>query len=176
MLQPGDAAFDFRLPYVLKGDKKEMTLSSYTKDSNCLIIFYPQNYDIATVSEFTDLQHLIPDFDKASCKIIAISTDDVKSHMDWQKSPGFPLSEVPLLSDADGTVARLYRLFNEEACKIVVDRDRRVVSLDKSDLNVGGNFEEQLRHVQASNATQCTRIDFFGKKPSYLPEAKNEEV
>ena len=108
MLQPGDIAFDFTLPYVLKGDKKEMTLSSYTKDSNCLIIFYPQNYDIATVSEFTDLQHLIPDFDRASCKIIAISTDDVQSHMDWQKSPGFPLSEVPLLSDIDGTVARMY--------------------------------------------------------------------
>ena len=43
----------------------------------------------------------------------------------------------------------------------MVDRDRRVVSLDKSDLNVGGNFEEQLRHVQASNA---------------IHEAKNQET
>ena len=76
--------------------------------------------------------------------------------MDWQKSHP-SISEVPLLSDADGTVARMYRLFSEEEdnCfpgKIVVDRDRRVVSQDICDLNVAGNLEEQLRHVQASNA------------------------
>ena len=90
-----------------------MNFYEYAKDNNCLIIFYPQNHKIATLFELATLQPLIPEFKKAKCKIIAISTDDVQSNMDWQKDNGFTLPGAPLLSDKNGAVARMYRMFNE---------------------------------------------------------------
>ena len=47
----------------------------------------------------------------------------------------------------------------------MLDRDGTVVSQEKSGFNVGGNVEEQLRHVHASNAIREAKEQETGLTP-----------
>ena len=160
-LRPGDVAPDFSLEYVLDGEISWMTLSSYSKDKFCLIIFYPVDFGYVTPTEFYQLEPLLPELEKLNCAVIAISTDHIVNHVAWQTRPmkegGLNNMKIPLCSDTDGVVSRQYGVYKEKEHiafhgTFLLSPDRKILSVEKCDLPVGCCMDEQLRQVQSAVA------------------------
>ena len=61
---------------------------------------------------------------------------------------------VPLLSDQEGKVARMYGMYKESEHiayrgSYIIDKNRKVATNEKIDLSVGASMVDQLRQVQA---------------------------
>lgn len=156
---PGSSAEDFTLPSFINGGTiEEFTLSSH-RGKYVLIIFYPVDFGYVTPTEFYHLESLMPRFKELNCEVLAISTEHLDGMRGWWDAPKSDaglgkIKDVRMLSDTKGDVCRAYGVYKHLdnvafRCTALLDTEGNLVSIEKSDLPVGLNMEEQLRHVQA---------------------------
>ncbi|MEW6050008.1 MAG: peroxiredoxin [Candidatus Zixiibacteriota bacterium] len=122
--QVGDQAPDFTLPTHNEG---ELNLAWYRGRKNVVLAFYPGDWTPVCAAQIPGYQHVLDEFEKYNCQLLAISVDSVPSHVAWAKSLG-GLS-FPLMSDyhPHGRVARLYGVLSERGYA-----ERAVFLVDKS--------------------------------------------
>jgi peroxiredoxin Q/BCP len=96
-LRVGDDAPPFTLP----SNRGEQRLSDYAGQWTVLY-FYPKDNTPGCTQEACDFRDALPNMDAA---VLGISADDVSSHEGFAAAHNLPF---PLLSDADGEVARRY--------------------------------------------------------------------
>ena len=73
---PGQLAKDFKLPSFINGGKEETFSLFSIKNKYILMIFYPVDFGYVTPTEFYEVEKLLPEFAKADCEIVAISTEN----------------------------------------------------------------------------------------------------
>src|SRR5690349_3973761 len=93
-LNVGDAAPDFKLPAVTGETQGEFRLSSH-KGKNVVILFYVLDFTPVCAVELPPFQADLAKLSEMNATVVAICTDTIFSHIEFQKSLGglkFPLA------------------------------------------------------------------------------------
>lgn len=146
-------------------DSTEGKISFYdwAGDSWVVLFSHPADYTPVCTTELGVVAKLKPEFDKRNVKALALSVDDVESHMGWAKdieeTQGTGLN-YPILADADKSVANLYEMIHPNANPNVTVRSVFVIDPQKKlRLTItyppatGRNFDEILRVIDALQLT-----------------------
>ncbi len=111
MLGPGDTVPDFELPAAINGRASTVRLRDFRTDL-IAIFFYPRDFSFICPTEVTGFNLARKSFADAGCSVLGISGDSVESHMKWAEELGG--IDYPLLSDADGKIARACGVYDEK--------------------------------------------------------------
>lgn len=162
MLKPGDPAPPFDLPCAVEGRIARSSLSKITTEM-VLIFFYPRDFSFICPTEVTGFNKALGDFQAEGTTIVAVSIDNVDSHLRWSRELGG--IAYPLLADEDGSLARAYGVFDEDEkvalrATFILDQKRKVTFAVSCPLNIGRSVSETLRIVRALRTGQLCPADW----------------
>jgi peroxiredoxin Q/BCP len=146
----GDVVDDFELPDQTGAPRK---LSGLLANGPVVLFFYPAAMTPGCTKESCHFRDLGAEFAAAGGQRVGISRDPVDKQHQFSDKHGF---DYPLLSDSDGTVARMMGVARKKTAKrvtLVIDQDRRVVEVVKSEIRMNVHADralDALRKVQAS--------------------------
>jgi peroxiredoxin Q/BCP len=86
-------------------DGKTVTLGDYLGKQPILLYFYPKDDTPGCTKEACQLRGKFADFKKQGALVFGVSTQDEKSHKEFQAKHHLPFD---LLVDTDGTIAKAY--------------------------------------------------------------------
>ena len=152
MIEPGDTAPDFTLP---RDGGGTIGLSEH-RGAPVVLFFYPRDDTSGCTAEAKDFTAMAKEFASAGAAVIGISKDDVASHDKFRDKHGL---EVPLASDADGTVCEDYGVWREkkmygktfmgiERSTFLVDSGGRLAKVWRK-VKVPGHASDVLEAVRA---------------------------
>jgi peroxiredoxin Q/BCP len=76
-----------------------------------VLYFYPKDNTPGCTTESQNFRDLYPEFLEASCVVLGISRDSLKSHEGFRQKQNLPF---PLLADTDDTVCNLYGVIKQK--------------------------------------------------------------
>jgi peroxiredoxin Q/BCP len=141
MLQVGDVVDDFELPDQTGTPRR---LSDMLQYGPVVLFFYPAAMTAGCTKESCHFRDLAAEFAAAGGQRVGISFDPVDKQHRFAEKHGF---DYPLLSDADGTVATMMGVARKKTAKrvtFVIDRDRRIVEVIKSEIRMGVHADRAL--------------------------------
>jgi peroxiredoxin Q/BCP len=115
----GDRAPAFDLP----STDGLVSLNEQLMKGPVLLIFYPPDDSTAAARLLGSYRDQISLFEEMGVTVLAINSDGVDSHQTLANRQKLPF---PLLSDADGEVAKTYGAIHEKRLLVVVGDDGRV--------------------------------------------------
>lgn len=77
---PGKPVSDFSLTSFINGEKEEIFHLSDHKGKYVVLIFYPVDFGHVTPTEFYELEHLMEEFKKVNCEVVAITTEHINRY------------------------------------------------------------------------------------------------
>jgi alkyl hydroperoxide reductase subunit AhpC len=134
---------------------------------------------------------LKPDFDRRNVKVIALSVDDVESHLGWTKDIEETQNtklNYPILADSDKKISDLYDMIHPNANAAVTVRTVFIIDPAKKlrltltyPPSTGRNFDEILRVIDSlqltDNYSVATPVDWKdGDDCVIVPSLKDPEV
>ncbi|MCC7343801.1 MAG: peroxiredoxin [Deltaproteobacteria bacterium] len=134
-------------------------LSQWEKDKWVILFSHPADFTPVCTTEFMEFAKMHEEFKKRSVALLGNSIDSVYSHIGWvkniEKNFGVKIP-FPIIADLDQKVARLYGMIHTPSaatatvrCVFFIDPKRNVRAMVYYPLNVGRNFDEILRVVDA---------------------------
>jgi peroxiredoxin Q/BCP len=117
-----------------------------------VLFFYPLAMSTGCTKESCHFRDLAAEFSAVGAQRVGISADSVAKQKQFADRNRF---DYPLLSDVDGSVARLFgvrRRFGPVPVKrttFVIDTDRRVLGVIASELNMDRHADEALALLRA---------------------------
>jgi peroxiredoxin Q/BCP len=148
-MKSNDVVPDFELP---DQDGTPRTLTGLLAGGPVVLFFYPMAMTTGCTKESCHFRDLAAEFAKVGAQRVGISADPVEKQKQFAELHGF---DYPLLSDVDGTVARLFavkRHFGPVPVKrttFVIGPDRRVLGVIASELNMDKHADEALALLRA---------------------------
>lgn len=145
-------------------------LSTWQKDRWVILFSHPADFTPVCTTEFIEFARLHDELAKRGVAIIGNSIDSIYSHIAWTRNieEKFGVKiPFPVIADLDQRVARLYGMVHAPSsntaavrCVFFIDPKRTVRAMVYYPLNVGRNFDEILRVVDAlltvdANAVAC---------------------
>lgn len=106
-----------------------------------------------------------PAFQELGTEILAVSTDSIKTHQEWQEKE---LSRLvtggvlyPMISDPEGKIGRLFGVYDAKAgldlrSHFLIDPQGRVQAIEVLSAPIGRNIPEILRQLRALQHHQST--------------------
>ena len=141
-LQPGDVVDDFELPDETGTPR---TLSGLLADGPVVLFFYPAAMTTGCTAESCHFRDLAAEFAAVGAQRVGISRDPVEKQQQFSVKHGF---DYPLLSDSDEKVAALFgvsrRVGPPKRVTFVIDRDRRIVEVVKSEIRMSVHADRAL--------------------------------
>jgi peroxiredoxin (alkyl hydroperoxide reductase subunit C) len=134
-------------------------LSEWNKDKWVILFSHPADFTPVCTTEFMAFANLEQELSKRNVALIGNSIDSVYSHIAWVRSIkenwGVDIN-FPIIADLDMNVAKLYGMLHEASaataavrCVFFIDAERKLRAMIYYPLNVGRNFDEVLRVVDA---------------------------
>jgi peroxiredoxin 2/4 len=162
MLKPGDTAPPFDLP-AAAGDRAGRLRLSQVDSEMVVLFFYPHDFSFICPTEVVGFHKAREAFAAEHTSIVAVSVDDVETHLRWAHELGG--ISYPLLADKDGALARTYGVFDERAGKamratFILDSKRTIVYCVACPVNVGRSVSETLRVVRALRSGRMCPADW----------------
>lgn len=169
----------------------EINFYDWAGDSWVVLFSHPADYTPVCTTELGTVAKLKPEFDKRNAKVIALSVDDVESHMGWTKDIEDTQStslNYPILADADKKVSDLYDMIHPNAnAKVtvrtvfVIDPQRKLRLTLTYPPSTGRNFDEILRVIDSlqltDNYSVATPADWQdGEDVVVVPTIPTEEA
>jgi peroxiredoxin Q/BCP len=149
-MESGDVVDDFELPDETGTPR---TLSEFLVKGPVVLFFYPAAMTMGCTRESCHFRDLAAEFDAEGAQRVGISRDPVEKQQQFSEKHEF---DYPLLSDADGTVARMMGVARSKGppkrVTFVIDQDRRVVDVVKSELRMGVHADRALDALRAMHA------------------------
>ena len=148
-MNQGDLAPDFELPDETGTPRK---LSDFLSDGPVVLFFYPAAMTMGCTAECRHFRDLAADFRGVGAQRVGISRDAIAKQRKFSDQNAF---DFPLLSDEEGTVARAFgvrRAFGISPTKrttFVIGRDRRVLRIIRSELNMRVHADRALEALRA---------------------------
>ncbi|MCJ7673134.1 MAG: peroxiredoxin [Acidimicrobiia bacterium] len=149
-MEHGDVVDGFELPDQTGTVRK---LSDYLVDGPVVLFFYPAAMTKGCTAESCHFRDLSAEFAAAGGQRIGISGDTVEKQKEFSDKHEF---DYPLLSDADGTDAKLFgvkRSFGITPVKratFVIGRDRKILAVIKSEVRMNVHADKALEVLKAS--------------------------
>jgi alkyl hydroperoxide reductase subunit AhpC len=133
-----------------------------------ILFSHPKDFTPVCTTELGRASKLKAEFAKRGVKLIAVSVDEVESHLRWaadiEATQGAALN-FPILGDADRKVAKLYDMIHPEAndtltvrSVFVIDPNRKIRALITYPASTGRNFSEILRVVDSLQLTDSHKV------------------
>jgi peroxiredoxin (alkyl hydroperoxide reductase subunit C) len=152
----GQKAPNFTAPAVIAGEQESISLSKYT-DKYKILAFYPSDFSFVCPTELRELQKLSAEFEKRNAVILAISVDQIYTHVAWLETPqdkgGVKGITFPLISDTSHQIACSYGVLTPDGVAMralfVLDRDDIVQAALINNKAIGRNMKEALRLLDA---------------------------
>lgn len=158
-LRLGDTVPDF----TQASSTGEINFYKWAGDSWVVLFSHPADYTPVCTTELGTVAKLKPEFDKRNVKCIALSVDDVDSHMGWigdiEETQKTKLN-YPILADPDRKVSDLYDMIHPNAnAKVtvrtvfIIDPQRKLRLTLTYPPSTGRNFDEILRVIDSLQLT-----------------------
>jgi peroxiredoxin Q/BCP len=138
----GDVVDDFELPDETGTPR---SLSGMLANGPVVLFFYPAAMTTGCTKESCHFRDLAAEFAAVGAQRVGISRDSVEKQHQFSDKHAF---DYPLLSDADGTVARMMGVARKKGppkrVTFVIDQDRKVVEVVKSEIRMGVHADRAL--------------------------------
>ena len=183
----GKQAPNFIAPAIL-GDNtliKNFNLYKYTKNHNAILFFYPEDFSFTCPSELLMLNQETNAFAKRNTKVIAISTDEIGTHIAWKELPpkkdGISDIIFPLISDSSKKISKSYQVLTTKETPLratfILDKQQIIRHVSLNDNIIWRNPTELFRIVDIINnhknsPSNCPR-NWKQNFPFERPERKN---
>ena len=144
----GDVVGDFELA---TDDGSTLKLSDELANGPVVLFFYPKALTSGCTKESCHFRDLAAEFAAVGAQRLGISADPVDRQRRFSEKHAF---DYPLLSDPDKAVAREFGvkrpgpLMNKRAT-FVIDTDRRVLAVIRSETNMDKHADEALEALRA---------------------------
>lgn len=160
-----------------------LQLYEWNKDKWVILFSHPADFTPVCTTEFMAFANLQEDLAKRNVALLGNSIDSVYSHIAWVRSikENWDVDiEFPIIADLDMNVAHKYGMLHEPSAKtaavravFIIDPDRKLRAMIYYPLNVGRNFDEILRVVDAlqtadGNGVACP-ADWRPGQPVIVP-------
>ncbi|HIK29074.1 MAG: peroxiredoxin [Oscillatoriaceae bacterium SKW80] len=141
----------------------EINFYEWAGDSWVVLFSHPKDYTPVCTTELGVVARLKPEFDKRNVKVIALSVDDVESHLGWikdiEETQNVSL-DYPILADADRKVANLYDMIHPNSLSdltvrtvFIIDPNKKLRLTLTYPASTGRNFDELLRVIDSLQLT-----------------------
>lgn len=163
-LQLGDTVPDFKQASSM-GD---ISFYEWAGDSWVILFSHPADFTPVCTTELGEVARLKPEFDKRNVKVLALSVDDVDSHMGWikdiEETQNVQLN-YPILADSDRKVSDLYNMIHPNASNTLTVRSVFIIDPSKKlrltltyPASTGRNFPELLRVIDSLQLTDNYKV------------------
>ncbi|MEM1366787.1 MAG: peroxiredoxin [Cyanobacteria bacterium P01_H01_bin.15] len=163
-LRLGDQVPDF----TQKSTIGDISFYEWAGDSWVILFSHPADYTPVCTTELGTVAKLKPEFDARNVKPIALSVDDVESHMGWTKDIEETQStslNYPILADSDRKVSDLYDMIHPNASNTLTVRSVFIIDPNKKlrlvltyPASTGRNFDELLRVIDSLQLTDYHQV------------------
>ena len=195
-LRINDLAPDFNVGTTI-GD---INFYKWIGNSWVLLFSHPKDFTPVCTTELGALSNLTSEFDKRDCKIIGLSVDSIKEHLEWIKDIE-ELSnkklDFPLIADENLLVAKLYNMLPADIegksdsrnaqdnltvrSVFLIGPDKRIKMSLTYPMSTGRQFNEILRVLDSCKLTMkhkvATPADWKkGDDVIIVPALNNEEA
>lgn len=163
-LHIGDIAPDFRIDT----SKGPISFHQWAGDSWVFLFSHPADFTPVCTTEMGRTAQLASAFAKRNTKPLGLSTDTAAEHLKWIEDVNqtqHTQVEFPIIADADLEVARLYDMIHPlqsatEAVRsvFIIDPDKKIRLTLTYPLNVGRNFDEILRVIDALQLADAKKV------------------
>ncbi len=154
-LRLGDTAPNFTVDTT----KGEITLHDWSGDSWVFFFSHPADFTPICTTEMGMTAKHAADFAKRNVNPLGLSTDTVAEHNQWISDVNETQDtdlQFPIVADPDLRVAKLYDMIHPEASDtaavrsvFIIDPDNKIRLTMTYPMNVGRNFDEILRVIDA---------------------------
>jgi len=134
-------------------------LSEWAKGKWVILFSHPADFTPVCTTEFMAFANLRKELNKRNVALLGNSVDSVYSHIAWVRNikENFDVDiDFPIIADLDMKVAQLYGMIHEPSSQTAavravffIDPERNLRAMIYYPLNVGRNFDEILRVVDA---------------------------
>jgi len=140
---PGDRAPDFTLP---DEHGQPRALGDFLAEGPVVLFFYPAASSPGCTKEACHFRDLAAEFAEVGAQRVGVSADAVERQAAFTGEHGF---DFPLLSDADGSVARTYGVrrpgpLPNRRATFVVDTDGTLLEVITSELSMDTHADDAL--------------------------------
>lgn len=168
-----DTAPDFR------AETTQGTINFYEwMDNSWAILFsHPKDFTPVCTTELGSMAKLEPEFKKRDCKIIGLSVDPVRSHLEWAKdileTQGSAVN-YPMIGDSDLAISKLYGMLPAEEpgtsegrtaatnqtvrSVFIIGPDKKIKLTLSYPMTTGRNFHELLRVLDSMQLTAGHKV------------------
>ncbi len=139
-----------------------LKLSQWGQGKWVILFSHPADFTPVCTTEFVEFGKMFDEFSKRNVMLIGNSIDSVYSHIAWTRNieQNFGVKiPFPVIADLDQKVAQLYGMVHKASaatatvrCVFFIDPKRTLRAMIYYPLNVGRNFDEILRVVDALQA------------------------
>lgn len=129
---------------------------------------HPGDFTPVCTTEIGRTAQLTDEFAKRHVKPLGLSTDGVQEHLDWIKDVNDTQKttvKFPIVADPDSKIARLYEMIHAHESEtaavrpvFIIDPKKRIRLTMTHPMNVGCNFDEILRVIDALQTSDASRI------------------
>lgn len=163
-LRLGDVVPDF----TQESSMGNISFYEWAGDSWVVLFSHPADYTPVCTTELGEVARLKPEFDKRNVKALALSVDDVASHMGWikdiEETQNAQLN-YPILADGDRKVSNLYDMIHPNAnasltvrTVFVIDPEKKLRLTLTYPPSTGRNFDEILRTIDSLQLTDNYKV------------------
>jgi peroxiredoxin (alkyl hydroperoxide reductase subunit C) len=145
--------------FTAKTTHGDLTLSTWEPGKWVILFSHPADFTPVCTTEFVEFARRWPEFQQRNVALLGNSIDSVYSHIAWTRNieQHFGVKiPFPVIADLDAKVAQLYGMLHAASsataavrCVYFIDPKRNVRAMIYYPLNVGRNFDEILRVVDA---------------------------
>jgi alkyl hydroperoxide reductase subunit AhpC len=133
-----------------------------------VLFSHPADFTPVCTTELGRVAKLKPEFDKRNARVIALSVDSAKSHLDWirdiEQTQGTEIN-FPILADKNRKVATLYDMIHPEASDtqtvrsvFIIDPKKKIRLVITYPASTGRNFDEILRVIDSLQLTESHSV------------------
>src|SRR6478752_7637828 len=155
----GDEAPDF----TAETTEGTIDFKEWKQGSWAVLFSHPKDFTPVCTTELGTVAKLKPEFDKRHVKVIGLSVDPVKDHVEWSKDIAETQGQkvnFPMIADPDRKVSELYDMIHPNANDTLTVRSVFVIGADKKikliityPASTGRNFDEILRVIDSLQLT-----------------------
>ncbi len=145
-----------------------ITLSTWQKDKWVILFSHPADFTPVCTTEFIEFAKRNDELAAKGVAVIGNSIDSIYSHIAWvrniEEKFGVKIP-FPVIADLDQKVARLYNMVHVPSsvtaavrCVFFIDPKRTIRAMIYYPLNVGRNFDEIMRVVDALQTVDANGV------------------
>ena len=163
-LRLGDIAPNFQQA----SSEGEIDFYQFLGDSWGVLFSHPADYTPVCTTELGFTAKLKDEFEKRGVKAIALSVDDVESHLGWIKDINATQNTTvnfPIIADQDRKVSELYGFIHPNASEtltvrslVIIDPNKKVRLIITYPASTGRNFHEILRVIDSLQLTDHHKV------------------